>query len=830
MDPTTQSQNVFSHIISHIDWDDLAFLQAFCAKLSPSDPRSVQPHFIIFSDGNSLLHYVAFKDKPVIMKWLIEETDADLTVINKDGCTPLQVAVLNGSGGVITCLLNSSKSALTIQQQDRYGNTPLHAAAYKGNLTHPAAYKGNLTHLGLLIRYILVHRSVAALSLKNKAGATFLDIIINNNSVYLAFTEEFRSPLLSDTIRSLLMIQCLHRAAAQGRVDIVKHFVEDRRVPLIRVGAEGNIIGVDAEGNIIGVDAEGNIIGRDHEGNIIGVDHEGDTPLHSAVENGHESIVDYLLSKEGPQNGVVFQPSILPNLCGQQNRRGETPLHTAAKSGHFSILRKLLSHIQRLVSVIDERDLADIYGRDVQGRTFLHRLAECLGEDALPSGTLGQVDPALLLPMEDLQGNTALLLAVKNRKGPIVSSLLDLYSGSYAKKAAISKRDVAGFMSLHIAAESGDIESIKCLILNSYRPDLWKPNPENKTTIDLLNDHNLLGGLIERNVIKSDDIDPATGDTLLHYAVKYNKYNLVNCCVQYFPTLLNAPNGAGSTPLHLAISAGYSQIIGLLLEERDINPNSQDKNGNTALSLAVKTNNPDLVQVLISEYSVCVNTRDHRNWTPLHTAVYAGYEEVVRILIEVGEVKLDIPNNEGDIALHLAVKAGFITIGRMLIKQAPDLIFTLNSAQRSSLDLLVNDKKSADSLPLWGICEDLQAGENLLHWGARKGSVEFINAFLFKFPDWIEQENKEGLTPLMVAVIAEEIKALDALLKSHSINHNRTYTLSEEEELTWTQFVARYSKNPEIINRASQYSSTSVILGEPTTLLSTPLRRMPEPS
>lgn len=64
------------------------------------------------------------------------------------------------------------------------------------------------------------------------------------------------------------------------------------------------------------------------------VDFQGDSPLHLAVQGGHESCVKALL--------YYAEHAHLKLLCDSLNEDGETPLHLAAKWGYSSIVRLLL--------------------------------------------------------------------------------------------------------------------------------------------------------------------------------------------------------------------------------------------------------------------------------------------------------------------------------------------------------------------------------------------------------------------------------------------------------------------------------------------------------
>ena len=79
---------------------------------------------------------------------------------------------------------------------------------------------------------------------------------------------------------------------------------------------------------------------------------EGFLPLHQAVEDGNENLVDKLLASGG-----------LPDV---QNSSGETPIHYAVLMGRINILRKLVS----ACSVPDKKHILDI--PDIKDKTGVY--------------------------------------------------------------------------------------------------------------------------------------------------------------------------------------------------------------------------------------------------------------------------------------------------------------------------------------------------------------------------------------------------------------------------------------------------------------------------
>jgi cytohesin len=67
----------------------------------------------------------------------------------------------------------------------------------------------------------------------------------------------------------------------------------------------------------------------DRKGDVTAKNSLGMTPLHVACNNGHESVVAYLISKDAEVN--------------EPDKNGNTPLHIAARTGFKGIVKALIT-------------------------------------------------------------------------------------------------------------------------------------------------------------------------------------------------------------------------------------------------------------------------------------------------------------------------------------------------------------------------------------------------------------------------------------------------------------------------------------------------------
>lgn len=118
------------------------------------------------------------------------------------------------------------------------------------------------------------------------------------------------------------------------------------------------------------------------------VDVANTTALHSAANQGHIQMVNYLLEAES-------------SLATIAKSNGKTALHSAARNGHVEVVKALLNKEARMASRTDKK-----------GQTALHMAVK--GQNLEVVEELIRAD-AKLINIVDTKGNTALHIA--SRKG-----------------------------------------------------------------------------------------------------------------------------------------------------------------------------------------------------------------------------------------------------------------------------------------------------------------------------------------------------------------------------------------------------------------------------
>ena len=189
-------------------------------------------------------------------------------------------------------------------------------------------------------------------------------------------------------------------------------------------------------------------------------------------------------------------------------------------------------------------------------------------------GNLAEVRAALTRGEDvndmDLDGSTALMLAVEKKHNPIVKPLLD------QPAVDVNVKDKWGRTLLHIAAKNNNAEGARMLLL---RKDICA------------------------------NVTNFFGNTALIIAIE-NKYNPIVKLLLVQPAVdVNKKNKfAGQTALHRAAYENNAEGARMLLLHKDFNSvNVTDNHGNTALMIAVYYRSEETLRELVKHQCVSLD-------------------------------------------------------------------------------------------------------------------------------------------------------------------------------------------------------------------------------
>ncbi|CAE7215070.1 Ank2 [Symbiodinium natans] len=221
---------------------------------------------------------------------------------------------------------------------------------------------------------------------------------------------------------------------------------------------------------------------------------------------------------------------------------------------------------------------------------------------------------------------------------------------------------------LHDAAWEGNVDLVRKL-LRRESPDL--PDEEGSTPLHLAADEGYLEVvrcLVEEGKASCVDAVDGEGNTALLLAAKEGRTKVVDYLLT--SAKLQAPqqaNSNGETPLLCAVQKGRADIVKLLLGHSatvDISNND----GETPLNLAAGKGDAETVQLLLVEgKSQSVDTPDRLGWTPLLMASHGGHVGVLRLLLKSRAATANSHSGTGETPLLRAAKRGQVEVAKLLL-------------------------------------------------------------------------------------------------------------------------------------------------------------------
>ncbi|XP_053743091.1 inversin isoform X2 [Synchiropus splendidus] len=334
-------------------------------------------------------------------------------------------------------------------------------------------------------------------------------------------------------------------------------------------------------------------------------DYEGRTPLHFAVADGNEAVVEVLTSYEGC------------NVTAYDNLF-RTPLHWAALLGHAKIVHLLL-----------ERNTSGTIPSDSQGATPLH-----YGAQSNNAETVGMfLSHPSVKDEPDLEGRTAFMWAAGKGSDDVIKTMLTL-----TPNIDINMADKYGGTALHAASLSGHVSTMKLLLDRGAMvdtEDVMKHTPLFRACE--MGHRDVILTLIKGSArVDLVDVD---GHTALHWAALGGNAEVCQMLMENGISP-NVQDQAGRTPLQCAAYGGYITCMAVLMEN-NADPNIQDKEGRTALHWSSNNGYLDAVKLLLG-YNTFPNHMEYteERYTPLDYALLGGHSEVTQFMLEHGALSI----------------------------------------------------------------------------------------------------------------------------------------------------------------------------------------------
>lgn len=140
------------------------------------------------------------------------------------------------------------------------------------------------------------------------------------------------------------------------------------------------------------------------------------------------------------------------------------------------------------------------------------------------------------------------------------------------------------------------------------------------------------------------------GRAPVSYAITNGHDSILKLLFQKYQPKINVPDKNGKTIFSNASEDGYEEAIELLLQNS--NANMRNQSGRTVLSYAAEAGHRAMVTLLLESYEADVNLVDENGRTPLSYAAANGSHDIMKLLMEGTDV--DIADKTGRTALSYA--------------------------------------------------------------------------------------------------------------------------------------------------------------------------------
>lgn len=522
--------------------------------------------------GRTLLHHTVAADWNGRCVELLLNRNADCSLTDKNGYTPMHYAAICGHDTIVEMLHNNRNSILDQTHKESKLPSPLHYAAHNGHTDVVSYLADVLLDLEICDEQGRTPLQVAAF----QGHADCVQALLTQGASFIQINEKTKQT-------------ALHLAACNGHTKVMRMLLEDASTDG-RDFSDEDLRNYINEKDVNGATALMHCVTSGHAGSVEFLlsqganpllrDKHGCTVLHRAAAVGHDDVIIAVLKYMKDQKNLDDgSQSMASKAVVMRDRTGKTPLHLASIRGSADILETLL------------RFASSVNAVDRYGYTALHY--------ACFEGHEGCVEALVMhesFSMMEGSSFSPLHCAVYNDNEICADRLLDVFDDEVTLLT-----DNLGRTPLHIAAMKDHVDCVQFLL--GHSAEINAQDSKGHTPLMTSASEGSLNSVELLLNMKSDvTLVDHYGHTALHLACmnKRSDCALVLIDKAAESSIINAQNKEGQTPLHIAARLGLLPVTQQLLMH-DAGIDIVDNQGmNPALACAPSTDVADCLEMIIT--------------------------------------------------------------------------------------------------------------------------------------------------------------------------------------------------------------------------------------
>uniref|UniRef100_A0A8D3B0X1 Transient receptor potential cation channel, subfamily A, member 1b n=1 Tax=Scophthalmus maximus TaxID=52904 RepID=A0A8D3B0X1_SCOMX len=494
-------------------------------------------------------------------------------------------------------------------------------------------------------------------------------------------------------------------------------------------------------------------------------DEQGSVPLHWAVESNKAESCSALMD-------LGANPNIL-------NMALLSPLHLAVNRGHNNLVELLLSYSATECNL--EGDLGNspaILACSINNCDALSLLLKH-GARLCKQNKLGY------FPI-----HAAAFAGAKRAMEVILKTGEEL---GHSAVAHINYLDKTKSSPLHLAVRGGNIEAIRLCIVTGAKVDQQQNDRSTPLHLACTQGATEVVKLMLSSFDQVEDIINLTDgacQTPLHRATIFDHTELAEYLISLGADL-NSIDCKGNSPLLLATNCGAWRTVSLLLS-KGANVNVKDRRGCNFLHLAILQPKglKNLPEEVLQHNSVkaLLSCEDHDGCTPLHYACRLGVHDSVKNMLGLsGQVGLACKSKDKKSALHFAAQYGRLNTCHRLLETITDSRL-LNEGDERGLTPLHLASRGGHAkvvqllLRKGALFHSDYKGWSCLHHAASEGYTQTMDILLSANPKLLDKTDEDGNTALHIAAKEGHVAAVRVMLARGAellLNNNDTSFLHE---------------------------------------------------